>query len=145
LICSVYRRIVWFIERDKTMQICLSHVCHRQMRIHPIYRCWTLWNWFRARNQFPSVLSISGIERNSRESVRIRRNLIPGIEWNWFRNVQQRGIGWLLIVSKTSRKNLGLGCSSTFFFCDAGSLYWRQKKSDITNFVGINVFWIRFH
>jgi hypothetical protein len=34
-----------------------------------------------------------GVERNSWGSVRIHRDGIPGIGWNWFRNFQHRGIG----------------------------------------------------
>jgi hypothetical protein len=81
------------------------------MRIHRIPRCWTLRNWFRLRNQSPPIPKIPRIsslqfpkfsESVPSNSVRFHFHSIPGIRWNWFRgrnwcrNVQHRGIGWLL-------------------------------------------------
>ncbi len=57
-------------------------------------------NWFDSESvEVAAIEPNSGIERNSWESVRFHRD---GIGWNWFRwrnwfrNVQHRGIGWLL-------------------------------------------------
>ncbi len=43
--------------------------------------------------QFRESVGVAGIERNSWEIVRIHRDEILEIGWNWFRNVQHRGIG----------------------------------------------------
>ncbi len=55
-------------------------------------------NWFDPESdEVAGIEPNSGIEMNSWESVRFHRDWIPGNGWNWFRNVQHRRIGWLLL------------------------------------------------